>query len=62
MHTAILEAAADVVKACPCEDGCPSCVGPAMEVGPGGKRHTLELISGLLVVAAIETAAQRKAS
>ena len=64
MHTTILEAAAEVVKACPCESGCPSCVGPAMEVGVGGKRHTQELISGLLVVAAIESAAQtqRKAS
>ncbi|MFL5735381.1 MAG: DEAD/DEAH box helicase [Chloroflexia bacterium] len=49
MHAALLEAAEDVVKACPCEDGCPSCVGPAMEVGPGGKSHTLELVSGLRV-------------
>jgi DEAD/DEAH box helicase domain-containing protein len=64
MHTTLLEAAAEVVAACECEAGCPSCVGPAMEVGPGGKRHTQELIKGLLVAASIESAAQgqRKAS
>jgi DEAD/DEAH box helicase domain-containing protein len=49
MHRQLLEAAADVVQSCGCEGGCPSCVGPAMEVGPGGKRHTLDLINGLLV-------------
>jgi DEAD/DEAH box helicase domain-containing protein len=60
MHTTLLQAAAEVVKACECESGCPSCVGPAMEVGANGKRHTQELINGLLVVASIEDAAQVK--
>ena len=45
----LLEAAGELVQACPCEDGCPSCVGPAMEIGPGGKAHTLDLVTGLLV-------------
>ncbi|MDQ3930941.1 MAG: DEAD/DEAH box helicase [Chloroflexota bacterium] len=49
MHTILLEAASELVQSCGCEDGCPSCVGPAMEVGPGGKGHTLDLITGLLV-------------
>lgn len=49
MHGMLLEAAGELVEACACEDGCPSCVGPAMEVGPGGKAHTLELVTGLLV-------------
>ncbi len=50
MHATLLEAAAELVKACPCESGCPSCVGPAMEVGLEGKQHTLDLVNGLLVV------------
>lgn len=27
----------ELVEACPCEDGCPSCVGPSGEVGEGAK-------------------------
>ena len=54
MHNMLLEAASDLVKACPCEDGCPSCVGPAMEIGPRGKAHTLELVNGLLSVGTLE--------
>ncbi len=48
MHGTLLEAAGELIKGCGCEDGCPACVGPAMEVGPGGKAHTLDLITGLL--------------
>lgn len=36
-----------LIQACPCEDGCPSCVGPAMEVGAGGKRIAIELLGEL---------------
>jgi DEAD/DEAH box helicase domain-containing protein len=54
MHETLLDAAAGLLKACQCEDGCPSCVGPAMEIGPGGKGHTLDLINGLLVAASRE--------
>jgi DEAD/DEAH box helicase domain-containing protein len=49
MHSTLLEAAHELVAACACEDGCPSCVGPVMETGPGGKAHTLGLVSGLQV-------------
>jgi DEAD/DEAH box helicase domain-containing protein len=55
MHATLLEASANLLRACGCEDGCPSCVGPAMEIGPGGKRHTLDLINGLLVAATHKT-------
>lgn len=51
MHATLLEAGAELVKACGCENGCPSCVGPATEIGPGGKVHTINLINGLLVAA-----------
>ncbi len=44
MHGELLEAARGLVRACPCEAGCPSCVGPAMELGPSGKLSTLRII------------------
>jgi DEAD/DEAH box helicase domain-containing protein len=54
MHTQLIEAARELIKACACVEGCPSCVGPALEVGPDGKQHTLELVTGLLVAAGRE--------
>ena len=33
----LLEGAAQLLRACPCEAGCPSCVGPVGEVGDRGK-------------------------
>lgn len=36
------------VQACPCEDGCPSCVGPGGENGLGGKAETLALLKQLV--------------
>jgi DEAD/DEAH box helicase domain-containing protein len=53
IHEGMLQAASELVGACACDDGCPSCVGPAMEVGPGGKKHTLDMLNGLLVVASM---------
>lgn len=38
----------EVVGRCPCEDGCPSCVGPAGENGVGGKREALAILSRLI--------------
>jgi DEAD/DEAH box helicase domain-containing protein len=37
MFGEIVEAAISHVKKCGCKDGCPSCVGPLLEVGEGGK-------------------------
>jgi DEAD/DEAH box helicase domain-containing protein len=54
MHATLLEAARELIKACACVEGCPSCVGPALQVGPDGKQHTLELVIGLLVAAGRE--------
>ena len=42
----VLGAAHDLVSQCGCGSGCPSCVGPALEVGEQGKavaRRLLEL-------------------
>ncbi len=49
MHKQLLEACGELIKACACIEGCPSCVGPTLEVGLDGKQNTLELINGLLV-------------
>jgi DEAD/DEAH box helicase domain-containing protein len=40
----LFTAAHALVEACACAEGCPSCVGPVLEVGPKGKQHTLELL------------------
>ena len=48
IHADLLAKALELVLECPCEDGCPSCVGPAGENGVGGKRETLELLKLLV--------------
>jgi DEAD/DEAH box helicase domain-containing protein len=44
MSNAVMQAAHQLVEACLCEVGCPSCVGPALEVGERGKEVTLRLL------------------
>ena len=41
---AIMAAGHDLVSQCGCESGCPSCVGPALEVGEEGKAVALRLL------------------
>ena len=48
IHTNLLARALELVLECPCEDGCPSCVGPAGENGVGGKRETVEMLKLLV--------------
>lgn len=38
IHRQLLEGASQAIAACPCVEGCPSCVGPAAEIGDGGKK------------------------
>ena len=49
VHRALLEAALEVVKRCPCERGCPACVGPPGEMPDlkGETRRLLECIFAL---------------
>ncbi len=42
-HTRLLEAAISLVSGCACKEGCPSCVGPSLEIGDHGKSGTLLL-------------------
>jgi DEAD/DEAH box helicase domain-containing protein len=44
LHDELLSRALQLVMECPCEDGCPSCVGPAGENGVGGKEETVEIL------------------
>ena len=46
LHPMLLGAALDRVHSCPCESGCPSCVGPAAEHGnvQGAKQAVLEIL------------------
>lgn len=37
------------IQACPCKEGCPSCVGPAKESGRQSKQVALEILRSLLV-------------
>jgi DEAD/DEAH box helicase domain-containing protein len=42
-HNRLLEAAISLLDRCTCKEGCPSCVGPSLEVGSHGKTGALQL-------------------
>ncbi|MFP4499778.1 MAG: DEAD/DEAH box helicase [Candidatus Hydrogenedentota bacterium] len=42
-HERLLQAAVSLLADCPCAEGCPSCIGPALEVGSHGKRGALRI-------------------
>ncbi|HML47139.1 MAG TPA: DUF1998 domain-containing protein, partial [Clostridia bacterium] len=44
----LLRHSQDAIRACPCEKGCPSCVGPMAEVGSDGKAAALAILEGWL--------------
>jgi len=46
----IVSAVKDLIENCDCEDGCPGCVGPAGEIGIGGKEEAVAIASGLLLI------------
>ncbi|BCS35163.1 putative ATP-dependent helicase YprA [Luteitalea sp. TBR-22] len=47
MHDALLAQAQQLIASCPCEVGCPSCVGPVGDIGPRAKRVALDLLARL---------------
>jgi DEAD/DEAH box helicase domain-containing protein len=48
LHDDLLEAALDVVRRCPCADGCPGCVGPAGDAGSGTKGLACQLLEAVV--------------
>ncbi|MEA4959123.1 MAG: DEAD/DEAH box helicase [Anaerolineaceae bacterium] len=46
-HGAWIRHAAEMITECPCQDGCPACVGPIGEEGFGGKVEALALLLGM---------------
>lgn len=47
MDDELFREARRMLMACPCADGCPSCVGPPGDVGADGKRIAIELLGEL---------------
>jgi len=47
IHDELIQRAYELVAACACTDGCPSCVGPGGELGVGGKQETLAILRSL---------------
>jgi DEAD/DEAH box helicase domain-containing protein len=48
LHHRLLAESRALVAACPCREGCPSCVGPVGEVGSRGKEVALFLLDAIL--------------
>jgi len=44
LHERLVGAAAQLIGDCPCDSGCPSCVGPTAEDGPSAKAHALAVL------------------
>lgn len=47
-HDDLVNAAKQLIQECPCTSGCPSCVGPALEVGELGKKSALKLLEQIM--------------
>jgi DEAD/DEAH box helicase domain-containing protein len=49
MHGSLLERTRDLIAGCPCDSGCPSCVGPEGHTGHYAKQVASRILDGLLV-------------
>jgi DEAD/DEAH box helicase domain-containing protein len=49
MHDLLLDRTRDLIAGCPCESGCPSCVGPEGHTGPHAKQVASRILDHLLV-------------
>ena len=50
MSESLLEKTQRLIANCPCQNGCPSCVGPIGEIGEKGKEVALEILRRLSVI------------
>ncbi|MBN1312617.1 MAG: DUF1998 domain-containing protein, partial [Anaerolineae bacterium] len=48
LHTDLLKSALDMVRDCPCSDGCPACIGPPGEVETDTKKLTITLLEAMI--------------
>jgi len=48
MHDELLTSTRRLIAECPCEIGCPSCVGPVGSIGPLAKTAALRILDGVL--------------
>ena len=53
MHGLLLERTRDLIAGCPCESGCPSCVGPEGNTGPHAKQVASRILEQLLHAEAV---------
>jgi DEAD/DEAH box helicase domain-containing protein len=53
MHTLLLERTRELIGGCPCECGCPSCVGPEGNTGPHAKQVASRILDHLLQAEAV---------
>lgn len=52
LKASLLQACLGTIEACPCEEGCPSCVGPVRESGEKAKQVAREILQKLLLAGA----------
>ncbi len=46
-HEILIQRTRELIRACPCESGCPSCVGPAGDLAPRAKEAALAILDRL---------------
>jgi DEAD/DEAH box helicase domain-containing protein len=46
-HDLLVQQTRELIAACPCDEGCPSCIGPAGDLAPGAKETALAILDRL---------------